>query len=154
MFGNYFKAGSADTSSDEEESLSEEELHQMPQSTEVDANDSLYKSYSANSKLAFIQLDRLEKLLTDYEDKFFELCRLTEQDSSDAVLTKVKNELSLLSGNVDKLQMSGIDSVTVSELSTGKEEARIERKELSRRVQELSDKVHQWHAHLVDWLKG
>lgn len=68
--------------------------------------------------------------------------------ASEAVATK--NRLALLAGDLEKLQNQRIDGVDVSALTSGKDEARSERKELNRRAETLHSALMALHQRCVD----
>ena len=78
--------------------------------------------------------------------------RLTEQQNGgnprDQHLGEFKTELSILNGRVDKLQFSGLDSVLVGSLTSGKGDARALRKSLNKQAFVLSTKIKEIHSRI------
>ena len=69
---------------------------------------------------------------------------VTNQEKS-----KIINDLAQVSGNLDKLQFSGVDSVITAELQSGQQNARERRKNLNRAAEELRERIIKLHDTLT-----
>ena len=115
-------------------------------------NPSLHRAYSARSEDAFSRLEVANVQLTSHEVHFKELVLTAERGPPKEKLIEIKNELALMVGAVDKLQMKEIDTIIVGELDSGKNDARASRKELNKRASELSERIKRLHAAIVKHL--
>ena len=104
------------------------------------------RSFSILSEKALISLENLNEELVRHECALEEAERVfTEHYDDRDQLLRIKNELALLNGKVDKLQMVGIDGVITAELNSGRQVAKTTRKELNRRAGQLLSAVTALH---------
>ncbi len=113
---------------------------------------SIQRAYSARSEDAFGRLELANVQLTSHEVRFKELVLTAEKGPSKDKLIDIKNELALMVGKVDKLQMKDIDTIIVGELDSGQQDARVARKELNKRASDLSERIKKLHAAIVKHL--
>lgn len=97
--------------------------------------------FSTSSNDALCSLAKFERMFEDIKGKVDTYEKLIIGHQSAGVqrddLAKAKSDLAQLNGKLEKLQLEGIDSVTVGELCSGKEEARAKRKQLNRDIDVL-----------------
>ncbi|KAK3241228.1 hypothetical protein CYMTET_48979 [Cymbomonas tetramitiformis] len=97
--------------------------------------------FSTSSNDALCSLAKFERMFEDIKGKVDTFEKMITGHQSAGVerddLAKAKSELAQLNGKLEKLQLEGIDSVTVGELCSGKEEARAKRKQLNRDIDVL-----------------
>ncbi|GBG33564.1 Hypothetical Protein FCC1311_097872 [Hondaea fermentalgiana] len=113
----------------------------------------LRRQVSARSEAAVVKLEALEAELSGYEESFKNMVIKASAGPEIAEVRKIKDELALLNGKVDALQMRGIDAVQVGELSSGQQEAREKRKGLTKRVTLLSERIVKLHEAIMEHLK-
>ena len=75
--------------------------------------------------------------------------RCAAGDAARDELVGIKNSLAALNGQLDKLQFQGIDSVVTGPLTSGKEQARAQRKGLNKAAAALSADIKALHADLA-----
>lgn len=63
-------------------------------------------------------------------------------------LGKARTTVGQLNGTLEKLQLEGVDSVTVGELESGQAEARAARKSLNVRIEKLTARLETMSKHL------
>lgn len=63
-------------------------------------------------------------------------------------LGKARTTVGQLNGTLEKLQLEGVDSVTVGELESGQAEARAARKSLNVRIEKLAARLEAMSEHL------
>ena len=157
--GNYVKATireEADEQTTEEED-EEQSDHQEQQQEEESTNDDNIKSkmqrtFSVASESALKKLatfrEQLDGIKTKVDGINSRLSTQSDGNTQDKHLGKFKSELGLLNGRVDKLQFSGIDSVMVGPLTSGKGDARALRKQLNKQASELSKLIKELHKRI------
>jgi len=133
---------------DQEDTEEEEQEQQQP-----DLEKTMSRTFSVASEAALSKLSTFREQLDKIKNQVDAInSRLTEQsnggDVQDKRLGKFKTELGLLNGRVDKLQFSGIDSVMVGPLTSGKVDARALRKKLNKRASELSKQIKAIHSRI------
>eukprot|EP00750_Incisomonas_marina_P016954 INCI19685.2.p1 GENE.INCI19685.2~~INCI19685.2.p1 ORF type:complete len:477 (-),score=113.30 INCI19685.2:1400-2830(-) len=104
------------------------------------------KQYSTLSQQRMVKLadirDRVDVIASEYEGMLKLVETLdTSTDEGVEALAKVKNECAQLYGNLEKLQFKEIDGVLVGDLTSGQSDARTARKQLTRDVSDLSDRI-------------
>ena len=75
--------------------------------------------------------------------------RCAAGDAGPDELVAIKNQLAALNGQLDKLQFQGIDSVVTGPLTSGKEQARAQRKGLNKAAAALSRDIKELHKQLA-----
>ena len=105
------------------------------------------------SMLSMQALDTLGSLGAKFkgaEDRVDEIEKAVDDRATDhTVLIKMKNELSLLSGRIDKLQMTEVDAVMTGPLTSGKADARAQRKGLNRTASGLIARIKALRARIA-----
>lgn len=104
---------------------------------------STQRKMSNGSVKALNQLNKAHEKLKQKEEEFAELQLRTERAVDELIRTKTR--LSIVSGEIEKLQAKEIDSVITSGLGTGKEEARQLRRKLNARAEKLCGRVDALH---------
>jgi len=99
----------------------------------------LVREYSALSRRAISRIGEIGDGLSAYERQIEDI----EQGlvSNSLSVGKAKTDLGQLHGNVFKLLSNQVDAVQTGELNSGKDIARAERKDLTRRAEALLDRV-------------
>jgi len=118
-----------------------------------DATKNMERALSSRSEEAVTRLQEYETQLAAHEKRFAALVVQASEGPPEEAVHRIKDELALMIGNVDKLQMSGIDSVLVSDLKTGKQEAKEHRKKLNMRAETLSERAKELHGAIVKHLE-
>mmetsp|Transcript_12591 Transcript_12591/g.22433 ORF Transcript_12591/g.22433 Transcript_12591/m.22433 type:complete len:141 (-) Transcript_12591:857-1279(-) len=105
---------------------------------------------SARSGDVIAKLRQFDDILTNYEKRFGEIVLFITKNPPREEVLKAKDELAIMVGEVDKLQMNGLDSVVVVELTSGREEARNHRKKMNQRAESLSGKIKALHQKIQE----
>uniref|UniRef100_A0A7S0RS13 BAG domain-containing protein n=1 Tax=Pyramimonas obovata TaxID=1411642 RepID=A0A7S0RS13_9CHLO len=69
-------------------------------------------------------------------------------------LGKAKTAMGQLNGTLEKLQLQGVDGVTVGDLETGRDEARAYRKQLNTRIEATVPRIIELNNELVEQMKA
>ena len=162
--GNFIKAPKSVEEQDDEESDHQEQQQQQnqqrnqqqqqqdTQESTDDQSKTMARTFSVASEAALEKLAKFRDQLDAIQSKVDMInARLSIQsdgDTQDKHLGKFKSELGLLNGRVDKLQFSGIDSVMVGPLTSGKGDARALRKKLNMQASELSKLIKDIHKRI------
>lgn len=104
------------------------------------------RQYSVSSEDALRKLSDCEQRLKDFEDRFSQYVFAATTDQNKDTLVAMKNDLAVMVGEVDKLQMVEIDGVNTMDLRSGQEDARASRKYLNSRTGTLADRMSELHA--------
>lgn len=102
------------------------------------------KQYSMASTQTFTKLDTIKAKYNDLLSRVNQIEKDTNQDETES-LNKSKNLLAQISGDIDRLQFTGLDAIDTSVLHTGKDEARTKRKKLNHDIEELQQHVQELH---------
>jgi len=106
----------------------------------------LRRQQSARSSAALDKLSSLEVQLSGLEEQFKTLVVKASEGPEMNLVLQIKDQLALMNGQVDKLQMHGVDSVLVEDLVSAQKEAREKRRELTKRANQLSERIKMLHT--------
>jgi hypothetical protein len=96
------------------------------------------------STQTFTKLDTIKAKFNDLLSQVNDIETTTNKEEMDSLL-RSKNLLAQISGDIDRLQFTGLDAIDTSLLHTGKDEARTKRKKLNHDIEELQEHVQELH---------
>lgn len=102
------------------------------------------KQYSMASTQTFTKLDTIKAKYNDLVSRVNNIETSTNKEEMES-LHRSKNLLAQISGDIDRLQFTGLDAIDTSLLHTGKDEARTKRKKLNHDIEELQQHVQELH---------
>ena len=114
-------------------------------------SNSLPRQMSVKSKTTLSTLQTLEERIEtlsvkvkEVEDEFSALSEDNESDTTPTPspeLNRLKSIVAQLNGDIERLQFEGIDAVLITELQSGKETAKTQRKLLTYRIEDLVSRL-------------
>lgn len=96
------------------------------------------------STQTFTKLDTIKAKYNDLVSRVNNIETSTNKEEMES-LHRSKNLLAQISGDIDRLQFTGLDAIDTSLLHTGKDEARTKRKKLNHDIEELQQHVQELH---------
>ena len=122
----------------------------IPGVSEPLSSTSLSRQMSVKSKNTLTTLDTLEGRLDtisgkvqDVEEKFAAFVEGHDNDAeiSGPDIDRLKSVIAQLNGDIERLQFEGVDAVLITELQSGKEKAKTQRKLLTYRIEDLMSRL-------------
>lgn len=99
------------------------------------------------------RLDSLDRGFETIEHAVHEVEQAVELGLDDASLAAAKNRLAQLNGDLERFQFGKVDAVETTELTSGKAQAKQQRKRLNDEVEALRSRTAELHQRIVDLLQ-
>mmetsp|Transcript_16327 Transcript_16327/g.30527 ORF Transcript_16327/g.30527 Transcript_16327/m.30527 type:complete len:124 (-) Transcript_16327:43-414(-) len=115
----------------------------------------MQRRQTVQSAAALSKLATLDAEISQFEASYGAFsATLSSPESSAEQLIQTRNECRQWSGNLEKFQYVKVDSIITADLTTGKEEAKVKRKELNKHCEELRTRMEVFMASIEAAIKA